>query len=155
MFDFILLADEGSGNFPQWVIWVILAVVLVGMLLLTIIPQKKRQKQQQEMMNSLAVGTKIMTIGRLVGVIVQVNADNTLHVNVGTEDQPTVIVIDRNAVGLVLQNVAAPAPVVSEAPAPAAEEQKSEEVFAEEAPAAEEAAKDSATEDTSAEEKKD
>ena len=106
-------------------------------------------------MNSLAVGTKIMTIGRLVGVIVQVNADNTLHVNVGTEDQPTVIVIDRNAVGLVLQNVAAPAPVVSDAPAPAAEEQKSEEVFAEEAPAAEEAAKDSAAEDTSAEEKKD
>ena len=155
MFDFILLADEGSGDFPQWVIWVILAVVLVGMVLLTIIPQKKRQKQQQEMMNSLAVGTKIMTIGRLVGVIVQVNADNTLHVNVGTEDQPTVIVIDRNAVGLVLQNVAAPAPVVSDAPAPAAEEQKSEEVFAEEAPAAEEASKDSAAEDTAAEEKKD
>ena len=94
---------------PSWVIYVFIGVILVGMILLTIIPQKKRQKQQQEMMNSLTVGTKIMTIGRLVGVIVQVNADNTLHVNVGTEAQPTVIVIDRNAVGLVLQNVAAPA----------------------------------------------
>ena len=79
----------------NWWLYLIIGVILVGMILLTIIPQKKRQKQQQEMMNSLTVGTKIMTIGRLVGVIVQVNADNTLHVNVGTEAQPTVIVIDR------------------------------------------------------------
>jgi hypothetical protein len=69
------------------------------------------------MMNNLVVGTKIMTIGRMVGKIAQVNADNTLVVNVGTEDSPTLIVIDRNAVGLVLEKVAAP-----EAPAaPAAE----------------------------------
>lgn len=119
----------------NWWLYLIIGVILVGMILLTIIPQKKRQKQQQEMMNSLTVGTKIMTIGRLVGVIVQVNADNTLHVNVGTEAQPTVIVIDRNAVGLVLQNVAAPAapaePVVSE-PAPAEENKAEETVFAEE-----------------------
>lgn len=119
----------------NWWLYLIIGVILVGMILLTIIPQKKRQKQQQEMMNSLTVGTKIMTIGRLVGVIVQVNADNTLHVNVGTEAQPTVIVIDRNAVGLVLQNVAAPAapaePVVSE-PAPAEENKAEETVFADE-----------------------
>ena len=119
----------------NWWLYLIIGVILVGMILLTIIPQKKRQKQQQEMMNSLTDGTKIMTIGRLVGVIVQVNADNTLHVNVGTEAQPTVIVIDRNAVGLVLQNVAAPAapagPVVSE-PAPAEENKAEETVFADE-----------------------
>ena len=102
----------------NWWLYLIIGVILVGMILLTIIPQKKRQKQQQEMMNSLTVGTKIMTIGRLVGVIVQVN-----------------IVIDRNAVGLVLQNVAAPAapaePVVSE-PAPAEENKAEETVFADE-----------------------
>lgn len=119
----------------NWWLYLIIGVILVGMILITIIPQKKRQKQQQEMMNSLTVGTKIMTIGRLVGVIVQVNADNTLHVNVGTEAQPTIIVIDRNAVGLVLQNVAAPAapaePVVSE-PAPAEENKAEETVFADE-----------------------
>ena len=69
------------------------------------------------MMNSLAVGTKIMTIGRMVGKIAQVNADNTLVVNVGTDDNPTLIVIDRQAVGLVLEAVAAPAPATPEAPA--------------------------------------
>ena len=117
----ILLASA----LPDWVIWVIMAVVLVGMILLTIIPQKKRQKQQQEMMNSLAVGTKIMTIGRMVGKITQINADNTLVINVGTENNPTLIVIDRNAVGLVLENVAAPAP--APAPAPVVEEAPAKE----------------------------
>ena len=115
----------------NWWIYIVIGVILVAMILLTIIPQKKRQKQQQEMMNSLAVGTKIMTIGRLVGKITQVNPDNTLYVNVGTDENPTIIVIDRNAVGLVLENVAAPAAPVAEAAAPA-EESKAEEVFTEE-----------------------
>ncbi len=104
------------------IMYIVIGVVLVLMIVLTIIPQKKRQKQQQEMMNSLAVGTKIMTIGRMVGKITQVNSDNTLIVNVGTENSPTLIVIDRNAVGLVLENVAA-APVAE----PAVEETKAED----------------------------
>ena len=90
----------------NWWLYIVIGVVLVGMILLTVIPQKKRQKQQQQMMDSLAVGTKIMTIGRMVGKITQINPDNTLVINVGTELSPTLIVIDRNAVGLVLENVA-------------------------------------------------
>jgi preprotein translocase subunit YajC len=101
----------GASN-TQIIMYVVVGVVLVLMIVLTIIPQKKRQKEQQNMMSSLAVGTKIMTIGRMVGKITQINADNTLIVNVGTENNPTLIVIDKNAVGLVLEKVAAPAPAV-------------------------------------------
>lgn len=101
----------------QTIMYIVIGVVLVLMIALSIIPQRKRKKQQEEMMNSLTVGTKIMTIGRMVGKIAQVNADNTLIVNVGTEDNPTLIVIDRQAVGLVLEAVAAPAPAAPEAPA--------------------------------------
>jgi preprotein translocase subunit YajC len=101
----------------QTIMYIVIGVVLVLMIALSIIPQRKRKKQQEEMMNNLVVGTKIMTIGRMVGKIAQVNADNTLVVNVGTEDSPTLIVIDRNAVGLVLEKVAAP-----EAPAALAAE---------------------------------
>lgn len=140
---------------PSWVIYVFIGVILVGMILLTIIPQKKRQKQQQEMMNSLTVGTKIMTIGRLVGVIVQVNADNTLHVNVGTEAQPTVIVIDRNAVGLVLQNVAAPAAPVAAETAPVEEPKAEETVFVAEEETVQEEVKTVESENPAEEEKKD
>lgn len=122
-----LLAADGNW-FQQYGMIIIIVVVLVLLIVLTIIPQKKRQKQQQQMMDSLAIGTKIMTIGRMVGKITQINADNTLIINVGTESSPTLIVIDRNAVGLVLENVAAPAP----APEAPAADVKTEEVFSDE-----------------------
>ncbi len=106
--------------------YVVIGVVLVLMIVLTIVPQKKRQKEQQNMMNSLCVGTKLMTVGGIVGKITQVNADNTLIVNVGTEANPTLIVIDKKAVGYVLEKVAAPAPETAPV-APATEEVKVEE----------------------------
>lgn len=119
----LLLAAEEGANKNGWVMWVIIAVVIVLMVVLTIIPQKKRQKEQQKMMSSLVVGTKLMTVGGLVGRVTQVNTDNTLIINVGTESTPTLIVIDRKAVGYVLENVATPAtlgeatPAVEPAPA--------------------------------------
>ncbi len=107
---FLLAAEEGGGNSKtsSIIVWVVIGVVLVLMIALTIIPQKKRQKEQQKMMDSLTVGTKLMTVGGLVGVIVQVNADNTIIINAGTVAAPTLIVIDRKAVGYVLEAVAAP-----------------------------------------------
>ena len=128
------------GLATQYWMYIAIGAVLVVMIVLTIIPQKKRQKEQKAMMDSITVGTKIMTIGRMVGKITQVNADNTLIVNVGTENSPTLIVIDRQAVGLVLENVPVAAPVVEEA-APAAEEEKVEEAPVEEVAAEETAEK--------------
>ena len=105
-----------------WVTYLILGVLLVGMMAMSIIPQRKRRKEHEQMMNSLAVGTKIMTIGRMVGKIAQVNSDNTFVLNVGTDENPTLILIDRGAIGMVLESVAAP--VVETAPA---EETKEED----------------------------
>lgn len=119
----LLAADESSSSNNGWIMYVIIGVVLVLMIVMTIIPQKKRQKEQQEMMNSLCVGTKLMTVGGIVGKITQVNSDNTLIVNVGTESNPTLMVIDKKAVGYVLEKVNAPA-----------QEAHQEELIAEEAP---------------------
>lgn len=122
LFNVLLAAEEApSGSKNSWVMWVIIAVVIVLMVVLTIVPQKKRQKEQQKMMSSLAVGTKLMTVGGLVGRITQVNTDNTLIINVGTESNPTLIVIDRKAVGYVLENVNAPVTAAAES-APATTE---------------------------------
>ena len=107
---------------PPWAMYVIIGVVFVVMIVLTVVPQKKRQKEQQNMLNNLTVGTKLMTVGGIVGKITQVNADNTLIVNVGTENNPTLIVIDKKAVGYVLEKVDAP-----KAPAAPATEEKKEE----------------------------
>ncbi len=122
----ILAADSTASNNNGWIMYVVIGVVLVLMIVLTIVPQKKRQKEQQNMMNSLCVGTKLMTVGGIVGKITQVNADNTLIVNVGTESNPTLIVIDKKAVGYVLEKVAAPATETA-SDAPATEEAKAEE----------------------------
>ena len=105
-----------------WVTYLILGVLLVGMMAMTIIPNRKRRKEHEQMMNSLTVGTKVMTIGRMVGKIAQVNSDNTFVLNVGTDENPTLILIDRGAIGMVLESVAAP--TIEETPA---EETKDED----------------------------
>ena len=129
MFTNIIAADLAAWlNSNDWVTWVILGVLLVGMIAMSVIPQRKRRKEHEQMMNSLTVGTKIMTIGRLVGKIAQVNTDNTLVINVGTDENPTLILIDRAAIGLVLENVAAPvAPAAPEVPEIPTVEEKEED----------------------------
>lgn len=128
----LLAADESSSSSNGWIMYVIIGVVLVLMIVMTIIPQKKRQKEQQEMMNSLCVGTKLMTVGGIVGKITQVNSDNTLIVNVGTESNPTLMVIDKKAVGYVLEKVNAPQQEEAPAEEPIAEEAPVEEPIGEE-----------------------
>ncbi len=166
MFNYLLAETAGepaenTGLFggENWIMWVIIGVVLVLMVVMTIIPQRKRKKEQETMMNNIQVGAKIMTIGRMVGRITQVNADNTLIVNVGTEQSPTLIVIDRQAVGLVLEAVtpvAAPAPAVEDAPqedaSDAIEGEVAEEAVVEEAVAEETVVDEAVVEETVVEE---
>ena len=101
-----LISAAAKSGLPDWSLYLILGGVLLLMLGFTVLQNKKRTKQHNEMMNSLTVGTKIMTIGRMVGKIAQVNADNTLVINVGTDNEPTLIVIDRAAIGMVLEKSA-------------------------------------------------
>ncbi len=125
-----LLMSALDAKTTQIIMYVVIGVVLVLMIVMTIIPQKKRKKEQENMMNSLGVGTKVMTIGRMVGKITQINSDNTVIINVGTESSPTLIVVDKQAIGLVLENVAQPAPAQA-APAEPVKADDKAEVFEE------------------------
>ncbi len=94
----MLLAEAtGTSFFETYGMIIILAIFFVIMIVMTIIPQRKQKKQQQQMMDSLGPGAKIMTIGGFVGTIVKVDGDNIL-VDIGTKDDPQVVVIVRNAV---------------------------------------------------------
>lgn len=95
------------GNSSSIVFIVILAVMIVGMVLLTIIPNKRKQKEYQKMQDEIRPGTKIMTIGRMIGTVVRVYDNNTLEVDVGTPGAPVVITINREAVGINLDAQAA------------------------------------------------
>lgn len=91
-----LIALEGSNI----VMIVILLVLFVGMMAISIIPQKKKQKEYAAMQEAIKVGTRIMTIGRLVGTVVAINTDNTLEVDIGAKGTPVIIVINREGIGL-------------------------------------------------------
>ena len=90
---FNLLADN------NWVMIAIPGVFFVIMIVMTVIPQRKQKKKMQDMMNSIAVGDKIMTIGGFIGTITEINTDTDRYtINVGTEENPVNVVIVKNAV---------------------------------------------------------
>lgn len=93
-------AQGPGGGIPTWAITLILVVMIVGFLLMSIIPNKRRQKEYQQMQNEIRVGTKIMTIGRMIGTITKVYPDKTVEVDVGTPGNPVIITISREAIGV-------------------------------------------------------
>lgn len=96
----LLCADstEGSSG-SSWIMLVILGVFFVAMILMTVIPQRKQKKKMQDMMSSLAVGDKIMTIGGFVGAIVEINAENDRYtINVGSDENPVNVTVVKNAI---------------------------------------------------------
>ena len=91
-----ILAVDGSSI----IMIVVLLVLFVGMMLISIIPQKKKQKEYEAMQNAIKVGTRIMTIGRLIGTVVAINTDNTIELDIGTKGNPVIILINREGIGL-------------------------------------------------------
>lgn len=71
-----------------------LAVIAVAFYLLMIRPQQKRQKEHRALMDSLAIGDRVVTIGGINGTVQQLEDDR-----VGIEIAPGVIAeFDRAAV---------------------------------------------------------
>ena len=123
---------------------VVLLVLFVGMMLISIIPQKKKQKEYEAMQNAIKVGTRIMTIGRLIGTVTAVNADNTLEVDIGVNGNPVVILINREGVGINLdaQQVAADGTAENKADATSGDVDADDSDVAPVAPVAEPAAEE-------------
>ena len=93
----IILASNNSSSI---VMIVVLLVLFVGMMLISIIPQKKKQKEYEAMQNAIKVGTRVMTIGRLIGTVVAINTDNTVEIDIGTKGNPVIILLNREGIGL-------------------------------------------------------
>ena len=95
-----LEAENPSGG--NWVMWVILGVLLVGIIGMFIwqsISGKKKQKEAQEMMDNLKIGDRIKTIGGVCGFLVEVNkAENTIVIETGSENNKCHIKFDRGAI---------------------------------------------------------
>lgn len=57
---------------------IFLILMLVVMYFILIRPQKKKEKESKAMQSSLQVGDEIVTIGGIVGLVVQVNEDTVV-----------------------------------------------------------------------------
>ena len=64
---------------------IVLLIVLFYFLLIR--PQKKKDKEAKAMQSSLQVGDEIVTIGGIVGLVVQVNEDNIVIETTGNRNK--------------------------------------------------------------------
>lgn len=73
----ITTGTDGTENQEGgWLIYVIFGVMIVLMLVMTIVPQRKAKKAQEEMNKKLGVGVTIMTIGGIIGTIVEMDNEH-------------------------------------------------------------------------------
>ena len=88
-------APEGTGM--EWLTYVILGVLLVGMILLMVIPQRRQKKRVEEMMATLAIGSIVTTIGGIVGEVVEMD-DKHVWLSTGLEENKTIMQFVRQAI---------------------------------------------------------
>lgn len=95
------VVTNASPKSPSWTTWVIWGVVIVAMIAYFIFSNKKRkqyQEETQEKLNSIAQGDYIKTIGRICGTVQEVLDDGTIVLLTGSENYPSYIRIDREAI---------------------------------------------------------
>lgn len=76
---FNFFEDAGTGTEQQgggWGIYIVFGVMIVLMIVMMIVPQRKAKKQQEEMNKKLGVGVTIMTIGGIIGEIIQMDNEH-------------------------------------------------------------------------------
>ncbi len=122
-------ATKDAGN--NWAVYVIGGVLIVGFIGLFIwqnISNKKKQKEAQSMIDNIAIGDKIKTIGGVCGILVEVNNDeNTFTIETGTADRKSYVKFDRGAIYQVgKQNQSAPVKPAEEKKEEPAKEPKAE-----------------------------
>ncbi len=83
----------------------ILLVVLFYFMLIR--PQKKREKETKAMLDAIKVGDKVVTVGGICGKVSKIK-DSYVFIetgNIGTQDEKSVIKMERNAIKSVEQKI--------------------------------------------------
>lgn len=86
-----------SVETTQVIMFVVLGVVLVGLVVMSWLRNKKTQQKTQEVHSGLKQGDKIMTIGGIIGTIVDVKSngvDKILVIETGEEGRKTTFELD-------------------------------------------------------------
>ncbi len=73
------------------------AAIIALFYFMLIRPQKKQQKKMKAMLDNLAVGDKIVTIGGIHGKIVKIK-DDTIVLESGSGTEKSVLTVSRNSI---------------------------------------------------------
>ena len=119
---FLDSAQQAAGNdFSGLFSLLIIPFLFVIMYFFIIRPQKKQEKEAAAMRDSLSVGDEVTTIGGIIGRVINVKEDTFV---LETTRDRTKIRFERSAIKRIDRKF--DAPVVSEAPAQEADENKEE-----------------------------
>ena len=79
MFTILQAAAPAAGQAGGgWQMWIMLALIFVGMWFFMIRPQRKQQKELQNFRDSLKKGDKVVTIGGIFGTVCEIKEDSVL-----------------------------------------------------------------------------
>lgn len=92
-------ATQAGGGMLTMIIYLVAMVAVFYFLLIR--PQRKRDKEAKQMMESLAVGDKIVSIGGIYGKITKLKED-TIEIESGSGNEKSTIKLARSAVKEVL-----------------------------------------------------
>lgn len=91
--------ERGAGGFPSEFVFIMLAVFAI-FYFLVMRPQRSRERQRKDMLAALRKGDKIMTIGGVIGTVVNIR-DTEVTVKVD-ESSNTRVTFARSAIDRVL-----------------------------------------------------
>ena len=95
--------DQTGG----WGMYIIFGVMIVLCIVMMIIPQRKAKKAQEEMNKKLGVGVTIMTIGGIIGEIVQMDAEH-IWLATGLGEDKIVMQFSQRAIHSIVNAPSAP-----------------------------------------------
>ena len=89
---------QGTGV-GSWIIMGVLVLAIIGLFVWNNISNKKKKKAEQEMVSTLKIGDRVMTIGGVCGFVAQINdAENSFVLETGLEDNKSFIKFDKRAI---------------------------------------------------------
>ena len=99
-FSLPVVATASPAGGSPWTILILPVLLIVIMYFLMIRPQKKREKAQQEKRNAMEVGDQIMTIGGILGKVVNIKGD---EVTISTRVANSLITFRKDAISEIIK----------------------------------------------------
>lgn len=99
MLNFLFRLFEEETPATDWTTYLFLGLLAVMIVFMFVMPNRRNKKRAQEMMNTLKVGSKVTTIGGIIGKVIEINeAENSLVIATGSEENPSLMRFTKNAI---------------------------------------------------------